>query len=551
MHFLSVCRIAAADFLSRIPRQMKLFGVIFFGLFLWSTKQPAQLYAFGCDSFGYARQAQLFRERGLIQGLDTKIHDPGARRLIEIAREVDGNSEDWQELVAPLCHHYKEGVGEVVLQYPPGTGFMLAMFGERYSLRGLFSLSMALVTIAVCLPIVLGYQSGASLTSGLLLFGLIAWTVKQPDAFASYSVIASIGLASIASMLLYLQQIAVTPARRQRQLRWFALGACCGMLVAVRLPNIFIVCGVACAVVIENGGLNPDEPRKIWPKVWPFALGFLPVTALLVLVPNFINAGGILQTTYNSADAAPPVVSKDVVYEGFRFYYAAGFSSPVVVVVTVLLAINAGRRLFTNAGHAHSGLFFGALTAFVMSLIFFVTHTIRISYYLLPVCIFALFALYFDFVPAGGPNQRREAVRRMALLVASLAALSIAMGAYTRPPKIELQAPAQVLDSEAVLWSDLTSGTAYYYSGKYSSKIAYARECVQNNMIVALAKRGVNQFFVQDSPLMASLIDRLKLSANLESGGELIADRSYAVYLLNPSANPDLALKGCDPGAGE
>ncbi len=542
---------STAGFLSRIPIQAKLFGFVLVGLFLWSTKQAAQLYAYGCDSFGYARQAQLFREHGLIKGLDTRIQDQNAQQLIDVARLVGGDSKDWQELVAPLCHHYKEEVHAVVLQYPPGTGLMLAMFGEPYSLRGLLLLSMAIVAIAVCLPIIAGKRSTPALIAGALLFGLIAWTVKQPDAVASYSITASIGLASLAAMLLHLQQAGVFSARRQRQLLAIALGACCGMLVAARLPNAFIVCGVVFVVMFGNSSIFPIQLCKAWQKVWPFALGFLPVTAWLVLLPNYISAGGIFLTTYNSIDAAPPVLSKDVVFEGFRFYYASGFSSPSVVVVTGLLAFGVCQRIFNKSRCESRGLFSGALIAFVLSLIFFVTHTIRISYYLLPVCIFALFMLYFEIVAPMQPVPERLTTKRVVLLVSSVVVLSIALGAVYRSHKIELKIPSQVLDSEAVLWSDLTSGTMYYYAGKYSAKIAYASDCVQDNMIAALAKRGVTQYFVQDSPVMASLIARLKSGAHFEDSGEIIADRAYSVQVLHPSANPDLELKRCNPGAGE
>ena len=525
--------------------------MVLFGLFLWSTKQPTLLYAFGCDSYGYARQAKLFREHGLIDGLDTRVNAPDAQRLVDVARLSDGDSQGWQDLVAPLCHHYKESVHAIVLQYPPGTGLMLAMFAEPYSLRGLLLLSMALAAIAVCLPIVSERLSTQSLISGAMLYGLIAWTVKQPDAFASYSVIASIGLACLAAMLLYLRQDVALPSGLQRQFLSIALGACCGMLVAVRLPNAFIVCGIAPVVLFGDGGLHPIRLRAAWQSALPFALGLLAVTAPLVLLPNFINAGGIFLTTYNSVDAAPPVLTKDVVSEGVRFYFAEGFSSPAIVVVTVLLALSACRRIFIKSHRSQSGLFSGALIAFVLSLGFFVTHTISISYYLLPASIFALYALYFDFLPCLQPNPRHVTTRRVVLLVASIAALAIALGALYRPHKIEIKLPSQILDSKAVVWSDFNSGTIYYYTGKYSAKIAYASECVQNDVIVELAKRGIAQYFVQDSPRMTAVIDRLKPDVNFEAGGELIADKAYAIQALNPAANPAIALKRCGPAAGK
>ena len=53
--------------------------------FQFSAKLPFA-YAYGCDSYGYLRQAELLRTKGLSEGLQTEIKAENANFLVEIAQ---------------------------------------------------------------------------------------------------------------------------------------------------------------------------------------------------------------------------------------------------------------------------------------------------------------------------------------------------------------------------------------------------------------------------------------------------------------------------------
>ena len=55
------------------------------GLLIWTTQRQPDLFAIGCDSFGFARQAALFREEGLFKGLGTRVDAAEAQFLIAAA----------------------------------------------------------------------------------------------------------------------------------------------------------------------------------------------------------------------------------------------------------------------------------------------------------------------------------------------------------------------------------------------------------------------------------------------------------------------------------
>jgi hypothetical protein len=125
----------------------------------------------GCDAFGYQRQAALFRANGL-QGLDTRLETPHSRRLIAGMLETELRVRDWYQAVAPHCHHYKRVPDRVVLQYPPGTGFLMAAFPEPVQSRGLL-IDAIIAIAAVFAGLAAGSRSlvgsAGALAAGLLV----------------------------------------------------------------------------------------------------------------------------------------------------------------------------------------------------------------------------------------------------------------------------------------------------------------------------------------------------------------------------------------------
>lgn len=101
----------------------------------------------GCDQFGYLRQARLFQEHGWRGGLNTALQDPQTSYLIEQTSALQGSPALWAHGVAPHCHHYDERTRWVILQYPPGIGFLFSLFPEGVQASWTFALA-GLVVLA-------------------------------------------------------------------------------------------------------------------------------------------------------------------------------------------------------------------------------------------------------------------------------------------------------------------------------------------------------------------------------------------------------------------
>src|SRR3569833_418663 len=81
-------------------------------------------FAYGADAFGYLSQGKLFREKGLLHGLNTHLRHEEVQFLIHTAESLHLPPQQWSEMVAPHAHHYNAKTHAIILQYPPGTGLV-------------------------------------------------------------------------------------------------------------------------------------------------------------------------------------------------------------------------------------------------------------------------------------------------------------------------------------------------------------------------------------------------------------------------------------------
>ena len=141
-------------------------------------------FAYGCDDFGYLRQARLFQQNGPIGGLNTAITDENTIYLIAKLQSL-AEPFNWALMAGPYCHNYKRQTGHVIFQYPPLTGLVLSLFPEGRRAR----LNLALVGVilvgflsltainarAVTVPL-LAAALGAFLLTGLKRYGF-SWSI--------------------------------------------------------------------------------------------------------------------------------------------------------------------------------------------------------------------------------------------------------------------------------------------------------------------------------------------------------------------------------------
>jgi hypothetical protein len=114
------------------------------------------------DGVCYMRQAHLFQRFGL-GGFDTDIARDDDHYLTSKLREIDYPT--WNDLTTAPCHTLMRS-GKHVIQYPPGTGFTLALFPPGYQLVSIYVVSTAVLLGFALLAIAAARTAPSALLAG-------------------------------------------------------------------------------------------------------------------------------------------------------------------------------------------------------------------------------------------------------------------------------------------------------------------------------------------------------------------------------------------------
>ena len=148
------------------------------------------------DDICYLRQAHLFQRFG-IGGLDTDISRDDDHFLSAKLKEIGFST--WSDTATIPCHTPMPATKKLVMQYPPGTGFVLALFPEGFQVIPLYAL-----TSAVAFGFSLAAIAYASTILSLLLvaaFGDMAIYLMINPTKASYSVAPTMVVCALAGFL--------------------------------------------------------------------------------------------------------------------------------------------------------------------------------------------------------------------------------------------------------------------------------------------------------------------------------------------------------------
>jgi hypothetical protein len=326
------------------------------------------------DDICYLRQAHLFQRFGL-NGLDTDISRDDDHYLATKLKQINYDSPN--DPAAAPCHTLMPATGKRVLQYPPGTGFMLALFPERFQVIPLY-VSATVIVFGLALLAIFCARSVSSiaLTAG---FGCLAIYLMINPAKASYSMAPTMAACALAGLLTVGFFAAGQPRRR------LVLAALTGLIIGLsvnfRLPNLLLASGYflffgvsflffrTIAIVLQ-GGL--------------FAALYL-VGIMPTLVANAINAGSPFSTTYGGVDVTPPDFSLHVLWQ-----YVADTQFVLLLLAGVWTIVIWRSGLVAMRGVA-------AVTAgnLFVNLAFFLSHPIVTPYYTIPVAMLSLWTLLF------------------------------------------------------------------------------------------------------------------------------------------------------------
>ncbi|MCW5704254.1 MAG: hypothetical protein KIT82_16930 [Bradyrhizobium sp.] len=333
------------------------------------------------DDICYLRQAHLFERFGL-GGIVTDIARDDDDYLRNKLKEID--FETWGDAKTAPCHTFMPGSGMRVLQYPPGTGFVLSLFPAGFQVIPLYILA-TIVALGFSLLAITRAATIAQLAL-VAAFGDSAIYLMINPTKASYSMAPTMIVCALAGFLTVRFFLAKSP--RERLLLASLVGFLIGLSVNFRLANLFLSAGY-CVYLLAAFSLA--RSRETFLQGLLFGTAFL-VGLVPTLIANAVNAGSPFSTTYSSIDAVSPELKLDTL-----ILYAGDMQS-------LLLAIAVGWLVlilrFSRGWHTRQVALLVAANL-AINVLFFFTHPVVTPYYTVPISMLSLWTLLFTTLSPG------------------------------------------------------------------------------------------------------------------------------------------------------
>jgi hypothetical protein len=337
------------------------------------------------DDICYLRQAHLFQRFGF-GGLDTNLARDDDGYLASKLKEI--GFDRWRDPAAAPCHVLMPNSEKRVMQYPPGTGFLLALFPQGFQVIPLY-VSATVIVFGLAL-LAIFYAPSTSTIIGTAAFGCLTIYLMVNPSKASYSMAPTMVACALAALPTAGFSVAEQP--RHRLALAGLIGLIIGSSVNFRLPNLFLASGY---FLFFGASFLIFRKRSIAAQGALFTL-FLLAGMTPALMANAINAGSPFSTTYGTVDVAPP---------DFSFSVVRQYLTDMQFVLLVLACI--WTVLMWRSNRA-GGRQIAAITAgnLVVNLAFFLSHPIFTPYYMVPVAMLSLWSLLFALLI----ERRSEAV---------------------------------------------------------------------------------------------------------------------------------------------
>jgi hypothetical protein len=326
------------------------------------------------DDVCYLRQAHLFQRFGL-GGFDTDISRDDDHYLASKLQEM--GFATWNDVTTVPCHTPMPAAKKLVLQYPPGTGMVLALFPRGYQVIPLYVTATATVFGFALLGVFYARSVASVLIAGG--FGCLAIYLMINPAKASYSMAPTMVACAAAG---YLTARSFTATPRHRLWLTILLGLLLGVSVDFRLPNLFLSSGYFLFFLFS---LLSSRKTRIFLHGAAFAVAYL-IGMAPTLLANAINAGSPFTTTYGGQDVVPPDFSLNIVWQ---------YVADMQFVLLVLAAASTAVILRTRGDDGVRRVALVTAANLAVNLAFFLSHPVFTPYYTVPIAMLSLWSLLF------------------------------------------------------------------------------------------------------------------------------------------------------------
>ena len=514
-------------------------------------------FAYACDSFGYLRMAKQIRHayaRGVMP--EFTLESPQTRLLIDFMKEKQIALPLWDEVVAPHAHHYMPQSGYVGVQYPPGTGLILAMFPQGQAVYRLnrIVVFVFLVICVVTFIIAAWYRAWASigLVALALNLGLMVLARLGALTFSMNAVLVPVLFLCLLSLL----ALRLQAAGRNRLALLSALlaGICLGIATLIRLPSFLLAPGI---VIL------------LWPGFRKFRVMSLPVAlavgaTVVGVIPVVINqhfvAGAWYLSTYARVDTATPTLAN--LHDNLPYFLGSG---PATLDNWALLSGFVGsagflmiylrRSSLNHLGLTWKRFLLAVAVLWVVSICYFLTKKVTGPHYMISPIFATLILIGFGALEIEITTEkvrcfdRRQALSWMALLLVLWPGVATIKNVWTNrflspapkrasthPP---ILLPAELVDDKAWVWADLLTGSLWYYANKPAFKIQFTDEEVRAMIFKFVYDRGERQYLIQDSEQMKVYVKEIEqLGGKLEPRGKVDGQPYYLIDWPNGVPSP-------------
>jgi hypothetical protein len=330
------------------------------------------------DDVCYLRQAHLFQKYGF-GGLDTDIARDDDHYLASKLKQIDYPT--WNNPTTAPCHNLMPATQRTVMQYPPGTGFVLALFPQGFQVIPLYIAADVIVFGFALLGIFYARERWLILLTGAV--GCVAVYLMINPAKASYSMPPTLVACAWAGFLT--ARLFGQPHRRRATLLTILLGLVLGLSVNFRLANLFLSSAYFLFFLVS---FLSSRNMKFVLQGALFTFSFLAGMAP-TLIANAINAGSPLATTYSGPDVVRPDFAPDVVW---LYVTDVQCALSVFVAASIVFHLCVGRT---------QGIRLVALMVtvnLVSNLAFFMSHPLFSPYYTIPITMLSLWSLLFNWL---------------------------------------------------------------------------------------------------------------------------------------------------------
>lgn len=516
------------------------------------TRQVEENPSF-CDPFGYLQMAQSIRQAAAAGTTPQfTVESSHTRQLIQLMQSQEVPLPVWDEMVAPLGHHYFPAADHVAVQYSPAAGLLLALFPEGRALHGLNRFVIAIFLVTGLIVLVLAALKRLPISAGFFVLAIsLGLEILARIGNASFSI-----NALLAPLLLSGLSLAAAWAVQNKNpnaFRWswfltFFAGLLFGFAVLARLPVILLLPGIFFL-------LWPVRLRSVLKSAWlPFGAGVFLTGLLPMLVHQSRVAGAWYLATYGHENTEPHSLAR--VWPNLSYYFGSKADAEHWVLLIILLAclgLSFWSSRQTPPEHppmflrslTWSRLIAAALLMLICSAVFFLTHFVANHYYLIPatfgaVLLLALGAFAMEhrnsatIVVAGQSSSALLLVALMLSLAPGFIVVGRAWSRYERSsterkPK-QFMLPAELADQSAWVWACELSGTFWYYARKPAHKLSSTNAETRELVYKYVIERGEPQYIVTDDENMQAVANEIvELGGTLERRGEV---DGYPYYLI-------------------